>query len=762
MITTLRRSALTLMSAAAVFSAASFRPSPNAVSSARAASPELERIYAPFDSLATDLNDYRWPLPDDFLTTSVFGDFRSTHFHGGIDISTEGREGIPVRAMRAGWVSLVRHAPHGYGNVVELTHSDGFTTWYAHLKGFAPRLDDLVRPLRQRSGGVSADVRPDSGAVRVEAGELIAYSGSTGAGGPHLHFEIRDAQRNPVDPVLIPAFRTRVADKIAPTIEELGLVPWSAGTVVQGDVRPIYVRPSRRAGAIAIDQRLRVTGDVGVTVRVRDAVGPRRFTNRNVALELLVDGVSVYASQAARLPADDSKQIALHYDWTAKSNGHPYHQKLFIEQGNRLPFYARAPYGSGILRSSDFTDGLHTLEVVARDLNGNESRLRADVVFNHPPAVVAERSGRQIAVAPTNDVEVDRLVVGTSHDGVRIAPWRAFDASGLTRTEGRWVIDAPAEAPYIAVSAINRYGTASDPVWIAKTPANAGSLRVSTEIVRDLAIVTVRSDAPLPSSPRVRILARAAIPEPTVRSLSARQYVASFALRPDVGTSFTVEAVVEGKKGISARGSIDVKVAPIIPSTGGIAELPDRSFHLRFGPNGVLADTYVRLERTDGGVRAEPSDRVLDEGATVDMEVPTELLGRKAGLFIYGGGDDQLLAWRHAFGERRLIGRVHRFLGIFRILDDETPPQFDRASLSYRSEILALELRIRDDRAGLSTSSIRVKVNGEPVPAVFDSDRRRLTVNERWPLPKGRHRVEVRASDRMENENVWVGTVLVK
>lgn len=762
MTTKLRRSALPLLSAAVVFSVASYRPHTPANVTTPEGAPELERIYAPFESIATDLNDYRWPMTDEFLTTSVFGDFRSTHFHGGIDISTQGREGIPVMAMRAGWVSLVRQSPHGYGNVVELTHADGFTTWYAHLKGFAPRLDALVRPQLLRSGGVSADVRPDSGTLLVSAGELIGYSGSTGAGGPHHHFEIRDAQRNPIDPMLIPSFRGRVADKIAPTIEELGFVPLSAGTIVQGNVRPVYVRPSRRTGVTTIDQRLRVTGDVGVTVRVRDAVGPRRFTNRNVALELLVDGVSVYASQAARLPADDSKQIALHYDWTAKSNGHPYHQKLFIEEGNRLPFYARAPYGSGILRSSDFTEGPHTLEVLARDLNGNESRLRTNVIFNHPPAVRAERTGRQIAVAPMNDIEVDRIVIGTSHDGIRITPWRSIDASGLTRTDGRWVIEAPTQATIIAVTALNRHGTASDPAWIAPALANVVPLHVSTEIMRDMAIVTVRSDLPLPTAPRVRVVAEADIPEPAVRSLSARQYVASFPLRPDVGSSFTVEAVVEGGSGIAARGSDDVAVAPITPSMGGIAELPDRSFHLHFGPNGVLSDTYVQLERSYDGVRAEPSDRVLDRGATVEMDVPTELLGRKAGLFVFNGGDDQLLTWRRAFGERRLTGHIHRFLGTFRVLEDETPPHFDRAYLSYRSETLLLELRIRDDRSGLSTSSIRVKVDGDPVPATFDSDRRRLTVNERLRLLKGRHRVEVRASDRMENENVWVGTVSVR
>jgi hypothetical protein len=290
----------------------------------------------------------------------------------------------------------------------------------------------------------------------------------------------------------------------------------------------------------------------------------------------------------------------------------------------------------------------------------------------------------------------------------------------------------------------------------------SAELRVSTEIIGDMAIVSVRSADPLPSVPRVRVMAEDTVPEPKVRSRSARWFEAAFALRPDLGRSIGVEAYVEGPGGITAVGYDEVALAPITPSMGGIAELPDRSFHLHFGPGGVLSDMYVRLERDRDGVRAEPSDRLLDEGAVVEMDVPEELIGRKAGLFVFNGAEDQLLSWRRAFGDRRLQGRVSRFLGTFRVLEDETPPRFDRAYLAYRSETLHLELRIRDDRSGLSTSSIRVKVDGDPVPATFDSDRKRLTVREQLGLSKGPHRVEVRADDRMENEHVWVGTVTVR
>ena len=88
--------------------------------------------------------------------------------HLGIDYSAS--SGTPVRAvgdavvLKAGWGG-------GYGNVVELRHSRGYVTRYAHLKAFAKGI---------RSG------------TRVKQGDLIGYVGTTGLStAPHLHYEFR-------------------------------------------------------------------------------------------------------------------------------------------------------------------------------------------------------------------------------------------------------------------------------------------------------------------------------------------------------------------------------------------------------------------------------------------------------------------------------------------------------------------------------------------------------------------------------------------
>lgn len=91
---------------------------------------------------------------------------RRVRAHKGIDYAAS--TGTPVRAVGDG---VVRRASGGgdYGNLVEIAHSRGYSSRYAHLQRFAAGI---------RSG------------VRVKQGDVIGYVGSTGlATGPHLHYE---------------------------------------------------------------------------------------------------------------------------------------------------------------------------------------------------------------------------------------------------------------------------------------------------------------------------------------------------------------------------------------------------------------------------------------------------------------------------------------------------------------------------------------------------------------------------------------------
>jgi len=113
--------------------------------------------------------------PVDFTRVSSTFDLHRMHpilnlirAHKGIDYAAP--IGTPVHAAGSGHVRFIGDKG-GYGNVVEIDHSQGIVTVYGHLSRFAPGLHV---------------------GSRVSQGELIAYVGMTGlATGPHLHYEYR-------------------------------------------------------------------------------------------------------------------------------------------------------------------------------------------------------------------------------------------------------------------------------------------------------------------------------------------------------------------------------------------------------------------------------------------------------------------------------------------------------------------------------------------------------------------------------------------
>jgi murein DD-endopeptidase MepM/ murein hydrolase activator NlpD len=95
-------------------------------------------------------------------------------FHSGLDISVP--TGTPVRATAEGVVSFSGWEGRG-GNTVVIEDGNGFRTAYAHNG------NNIVKV-----------------GHRVRRGDVIAYSGSTGAAtGPHVHYEVWKNGRS-VDP----------------------------------------------------------------------------------------------------------------------------------------------------------------------------------------------------------------------------------------------------------------------------------------------------------------------------------------------------------------------------------------------------------------------------------------------------------------------------------------------------------------------------------------------------------------------------------
>jgi hypothetical protein len=360
----------------------------------------------PFDTIRTDLTAYRWPMKTSRAITSSLGEFRSTHFHAGIDISTGDTIGLPVIASRDGYISRIAVSPTGYGKILHLRHADRYTTAYAHLSGFPPWIDSLVHAEQLRNECYPVVLTLPPNALRVTAGQVIAYAGDTGSGSAHLHFEIRDEFNNTINPLLAEGFT--IDDALPPHFKSLAFVPIAGGGTVNGSRRIMFARPRQTSkGKYVIDDIPVLVGTAGLAVDVRDISDFSKYYHGFHRLSFVVDGKELFGVLYDRVPLREGHQIRLVYlqDPEAKRRGR-FH-KAYMDTEYRLPFFPGYSRGSGTLNSLTLTPGRHEFTLTCTDYNGNAAVLRG--AFQSRAGQTALQGGANSADTPSSASQADRI-----------------------------------------------------------------------------------------------------------------------------------------------------------------------------------------------------------------------------------------------------------------------------------------------------------------------------------------------------------------
>lgn len=112
--------------------------------------------------------------------------------HEGTDIPSP--KGTPVLAAAAGTVRWLQGQRGGRCCSLAIEHDDGWRTRYLHLDNDTPGTDD------GQGYGIAEGLRRGT---RVQAGDVIGWVGDSGNAettGPHLHFELRRPDGEPVNP----------------------------------------------------------------------------------------------------------------------------------------------------------------------------------------------------------------------------------------------------------------------------------------------------------------------------------------------------------------------------------------------------------------------------------------------------------------------------------------------------------------------------------------------------------------------------------
>ncbi|MFQ5511824.1 MAG: M23 family metallopeptidase [Candidatus Krumholzibacteriia bacterium] len=313
-----------------------------------------------------------WPLPITINLTSSFAEYRAGHLHAGLDIKTYGREGVRCIAIGNGYVSRLRSSPDGYGKAVYLTLDGGEIAVYAHLSEFSPQLERALYEAQKEENRYRVDVYFDRDRFPVKQGDVLAYTGRTGASAPHLHFEFRDGDQNPVNPL---SHGWSLEDKQAPGVRGAVWVPLGAESRIDGACRARDVEVQRVGpDTYAVVDTVRIRGPVGVGAHIVDRLNGTSGRLAPYRVELSVDGVMITSVQMERFSYGHTGEVELAYDMERVRRYNRHYLLLFRREGESL--WNREFRGGGVIDPARLENGgarAHTAVVRAIDRAGNVS-----------------------------------------------------------------------------------------------------------------------------------------------------------------------------------------------------------------------------------------------------------------------------------------------------------------------------------------------------------------------------------------------------
>ncbi|WP_160160548.1 M23 family metallopeptidase [Thermaurantimonas aggregans] len=330
------------------------------------------------------------PLDIPLQLSGSFGELRTNHFHGGLDLRTGGMEGKRVLAAADGYVARISISPYGYGKALYIQHPNGYMTVYAHLQRFSPIIEQYVRQEQFKRESFEVDLYPQPWVLSVKKGELIALSGNTGSsGGPHLHFEIRDqGGERALNPL---SFGLQVPDNRHPEITQLFIYEIEDNFLEIK--RNVYTVRKVGGGIYKLDRdTLLISPRTGFAVEAFDYQNDSPFRNGVYSIEKFIEDTPVYKFIAEGIRFDQTRYLNAHIDYDLKYSAGKNVHRLFVLPGNQLDAYPIL-INRGLLKIPP--DSVAKVRIVARDIAGNASELTfwAKGTAGDLPAVVRDRTG---------------------------------------------------------------------------------------------------------------------------------------------------------------------------------------------------------------------------------------------------------------------------------------------------------------------------------------------------------------------------------
>lgn len=658
-------------------------------------------------------NSWHYPLEITAGVSSTFGEFRGNRLHTGVDLRTNMQTGYKVYAIDDGTISRLSVKKSGFGNALYISHPNGLMSVYGHLDRFEEQalgLRSVVKKYQQRRNKkYPGDIYLE---VPVKRGQLIGYSGETGYGLPHLHFEVRQGGATPIDPF---KHGFSYKDQMPPIIESLLIQPLGSQSYIDGEHFQREYRAEQRNGVYYIPQIPRIHGNVRLTVSAYDQIGAGNkcavdridlyiASSAINKLEMFIDQHKFFSNQFNLITYTTKNQTGTYrrgglvydYNLTRLSNPTQYYYRLYTISKKLFPFREVFVVNNGIWDTSAAQEGRHTIAVEAFDPNGNRSVVQMQVDVEHQPSL--------------------NLAYPVPETG-----WRA-----------------------------------------------------ELRDFHDFFEIICQTAEPLLEAPIVRIVHQVKKTEQTrsqessLTSRGSHYYSGTYNLTPNQDGHLTVTLNATTQTGKLLEQTWGFPVKPIVATQGGTVKYEDKA-SMSFPAGALYEDIFANIfptayyEETDGlpvigdVYDFRPAGVPLEKEGTIRIRYPEGVKDlQKLGIFWW---DNIKKRWYFMDDQQesktRYLKAAIIYPSIYAILQDTVHPVISELVPEHGSVVSttqsALEASIKDTGKGIDESSIIMTLDGEQMDGEYDPDRDRYKYPLTRKLAPGTHTLTVQANDKAGN-----------
>lgn len=323
---------------------------------------------------------YVSPLNIDLLLSGSFGELRNNHFHSGLDIRTQYKEGLNVYAANDGYVSRIKISTYGYGKAIYIDHPDGYTTVYGHLQNATGKINEYLKKAQYDQKKYEIELFPSPNELVVKKGDLIALSGNTGgSGGPHLHFEFRDTNTEKIINPMFFGMNKKITDTRAPVLAGIVAYPISENAVVNASQKPIELNFTKQSDGTYLASKVAANGMIGFGINTYDLSDKNYGKNGVYKIKTCTNGKKSFEIIFDTFSFDEGRYINNYVDYERMKRTNEKIQKLFVKKKYPLELIHLGS-NNGILTLKPNTQINYKIEV--EDFHKNKYEINIPITYS--------------------------------------------------------------------------------------------------------------------------------------------------------------------------------------------------------------------------------------------------------------------------------------------------------------------------------------------------------------------------------------------